>query len=105
MWTSQSRNHPSEHHSPLSSQPDIVVASATLGRADGQNPAAAALDVDREPAQAPFLDRTAGRHGARPTARPLPSAAPLIRPLPPGAGGPRNEFHVGAAGREPPVKP
>src|SRR5689334_22959817 len=105
MWTSQSRNHPSEHHSPLSSQPDIVVASGTLGRTDRQNPAAAALDVDREPAQAPFLDRTTGRHGARATGQRLAFNAALVGPHAPGAGSAGNEVHVGAVGCERPVEP
>src|SRR6266705_1041552 len=107
MWTSPSSDHTSEHHSPLSSQPYVVVAAVLgLRRTDPQHPPAAALDSDWEPAQPPFLDGAsrADRTGA--AGQGFAFDAALIGPHPPHAvrvcG---NEVDVGTLGRERRVEP
>src|SRR2546425_12411135 len=84
MWTSCSSNHPSEHHSPLSSQPDVAV-TAVLGlrRANTEDPAAATLDIDRKLPQTPLLNRAARADGARSTGQCFALDAAFIRPHPP----------------------
>src|SRR5712692_12079602 len=98
MWTSCSSNHPSEYHSSLSSQPDVVVTTALgLCSSHAQHPAAAALDIDRQPAKAPLLNRAARAHGARPTGQCFALDAAFIRPHPPDAVlVRRDEVDVGA---------
>src|SRR5260370_35125860 len=84
MWTSRLCNHTPEHHSPLSSWPDIVVpAVGSLRGSDRQHPAAAALDVDRQRPESPILNRTRGRNSAGSTRQRLPPAPPPLRSHPP----------------------
>src|SRR5882762_4562053 len=108
MWTSSSSNDTSEHHSPLSSQPDVVIATAALGLcgADTEHPAAPALDIDRQPTQAPLLNRAASAYGTGATGQGLAFDPALIGPHPPEAcpvG--RDEVDVGAFRRQRRVKP
>src|SRR5258708_37637956 len=107
MWTSSSRNHTSEHHSPLSSKPDVVVSSAlSLRRPHAEDPPAAALDVDRKPPQSPFLDRATRADCARPARQRFALDAALIGPHAPGARFVlRNEVDVRALGRDPRSEP
>src|SRR6266481_570467 len=87
MWTSRSSNHASEHHSPLSDQPYVVITAALGLRSPyADHPAAAALDVQREPAQTPFLNRAARAHGTGPARQGLTLDTALIGPHPPAAG-------------------
>src|SRR6266568_4455786 len=100
MWTSSSRNHTSEHHSPLSSKPDVIVSSAlSLRRPHAEDPPAAALDVDWKPPQSPFLDCATRADCARSARQRFALDAALIGPHPPAAGFVlRNEVDVGALG-------
>src|SRR5258708_1070113 len=84
MWTSGSSNDTSEHHSPLSSQPDVVVSVAlSPRRPHAEDPPAAALNVDRKPPQSPFLNRATRADCARPACQRLAPDPPLIAPHPP----------------------
>src|SRR4051794_6546610 len=84
MWTRRSCNHTPKHHSPLSNQPHVVIAPARgLGRADSEQAAAAALNVHRQLAKAPFLDRTRGSHGTRTTRQCFTLHAAFVRAHPP----------------------
>src|SRR5712691_519512 len=112
MWTSGLCNHTSEHHSPLSGQPDIVVgAVGSLPGSDRQYPAAAALDVDRQRSESPILNRAGGGYSAGPTRQRLTLDAALVRPHPPcrlpvvrrSIG--RNEVDVRAFRRQRPIEP
>src|SRR5438477_698708 len=102
MWPNGSRNNTAEHHSPLPGQPDVIVAAALrLRRPYAEDPAAAALDVDRKLPQAPFLDRATRADCARPTCQRLAFDAALIGPHAPRAGFVlRNEVDVRALGRQ-----
>src|SRR6266704_3033895 len=107
MWTSWSSNHTSEHHSSLSSEPDVVVAAA-LGPCSShpQNPAAAALETERQLPQAPALNRAARAHRARTAGQCFTLDATFIRPHAPDAVRVlRNEVDVGSFRRERRVKP
>src|SRR5437762_14359859 len=107
MWTSGSCNHASEHHSPLSSQPHIVI-TAVLGlrSADPQHPSAAALDGQWQTPHAPILDRAAGTDRAGPAGQRFTLDSALIGSHAPGTGlAARNEVDVGARGRERRGKP
>src|SRR6266545_2659485 len=108
MWTSSSSNDTSENHSPLSREPDVVVATTGLGLcgADTKHPAAPALDIDRYPAQAPLLNRAASAHGTGAAGQGLAFDPALIGPHPPEAGSVgRDEVDVGAFRRQRRVKP
>src|SRR5213083_654997 len=84
MWTSSSCKHAPEHHSPLSSQPDVVVPPArALGGADRQQAATAALNFDRQPSEPPFLYRASRGHSAGATRQCFALDAALIGPHPP----------------------
>src|SRR6267378_6114436 len=98
MWTSRSSNHASEHHSPLSNQPHVVITAALGLRSPYANhPVAAALDVQREPAQTPFLNRAARAHGTGTARQRLTLDTALIGPHPPAAGRVRrDEVDIGA---------
>src|SRR6266545_5759420 len=102
MWKRRSGDHTSKHHSPLSSQPYVVVAAVLgLPRTDPQHPPAAALDRDREPPESPFLDRAPCANGAGSAGQRFALDAALIGPHPPHVAlvcG--NEVDVGALGRE-----
>src|SRR3989475_11066618 len=106
MWTSCSSNHTSEHHSPLSSQPYVVVAAVLrLRSAHAEDPAAAALDIDRQLSQTPLLNRAARAHRTRATGQGFALDAAFIRPHAPNAVRVRrDEVDVGAFGRERRVK-
>src|SRR6266545_2215498 len=107
MWTSPSSNHTSEHHSPLPRQPDVVVAATPgLPGPHTEDPAAAALDVDRQVPQTPFLDRASGANGAGAAGQGFAFDPALIGPHPPAASRVlRNEVDVGALGRERRIEP
>src|SRR6266508_6086899 len=108
MWTSSSSNDTSENHSPLSSEPDVVVATPAvdLCGAHAEHLAAPALDIDRYPAQAPLLNRAAGAHGTGAAGQGLAFDPALIGPHPPEAGSVgRDEVDVGALRRQRRVKP
>src|SRR5258706_1233076 len=102
MWRSGSRNHTPEHHSPLPSEPDVVVTAALcLRRPYAEDPPAAALNVDRQPPQSPFLDRAPRADRARPARQCFAFDTALIGPHAPGAGFVlRNEVDVRAVGRD-----
>src|SRR3981081_3767480 len=97
MWTSCSSDHASEHHPPLANQPDVVVA-AILGLYGpyAEDQATAAPDVDRQPADAPLLNRATRAHGARPTGQGFTLDPAFIGPHPPAGLVLRDEVDVGA---------
>src|SRR2546425_7244282 len=102
MWTSGSRNHTPKHHSPLPNKPDVLVALAgRLGGSYPNHPPAAALNVDWQPSQPPFLDRAAGADGPGSARQRLAFHAALIGPHPPASARiSRNEVDVRSLGRE-----
>src|SRR6266516_2246974 len=108
MWTSWSRNHTSEHHSPLSSKPHLVI-TAILGfcRAYAEGQPTAAPDRDRQAREAPFMDGAAGTDSPRPTGQRVALHAALIDPHPPDATPRilRNAVDIGAVGSERRIEP
>src|SRR5258705_11699131 len=106
MWTSGLRNHPPERHSSLPSQAGVVVTGILrLRRPHAEEPAAAALDVDRKLPQAPLLDRAPRANCARATRQRLAFDAALIGPHAPRAGFVlRNEVDVRALRCQPRIE-
>src|SRR3989442_12577801 len=102
MWTSGSRNHTPNPHSPLPKNPGVLgAARGPLGGSYPNHPPATALNVAWQPSQPPFLDRAAGADGPGSTRQRLAFHAALIGPHPPASARiSRNEVDVRSLGRE-----